>query len=93
MKQISSNEITALADDADAAAKKLYESLRKLIDAAKHERSRRIRSGIEHSGADYVIATLSARRDSIERANMGSELNALGCGTIISRMLQEGWEQ
>lgn len=91
MKTMTQTEIIAAAQSADAAAKTCYAEVQRLIRAAKHERSRRSRAGVNAGEVDDVIQRLSDIRETIDRLGLGSRLNAFRCETIVA-MLADGWE-
>lgn len=93
MKTMTLDEIRKSADEANRAWKTCRDEICKMVAAAKHERKRRERAGVELRSCDYVIGALSGLRDQLGAMPLNGAWNGIGADIIVGQMLDEGWEK
>lgn len=93
MRIRNQTETAEIAKRADDAWSTLHESIRSIINDAKHERRRRRRAGIDTQPADYVIETLGVMRDAVQAMCLPDGAWRGPGIEHIARHLSEGWSQ
>ena len=93
MRIRTQTETAELAIRADNAWAELHESIRGIINDAKHERRRRRRAGIDTQPADYVIERLAGMRDALQEMCLPNGAWRGPGIEQIARHLAEDWAQ
>ena len=93
MRIRNQTETGELAIRADNAWAELHESIRGIINDAKHERRRRRRAGIDTQSADYVIERLAGMRDALQEMCLPNGAWRGPGIEQIARYLAEDWAQ
>jgi hypothetical protein len=93
MRIRNQTETAEIAKRADDAWSTLHESIRSIINDAKHERRRRRRAGIDTQPADYVIETLGGMRDAVQAMCLPDGAWRGPGIEQIARHLADGWAQ